>query len=149
MKFNMFLIIPLCLFLVACASSPSATTYSRDQVRTVQQVELGTIASVQQVQIEGTKSGAGAAIGAVVGGIAGSGVSNGRGSSIATVLGAVGGGLLGHTIENAATKKTGLELTVELDSGRLVSVVQEAEEPFRVGDRVRLLSRGGVTRVSH
>lgn len=149
MKRSIFLIIPLCLLVVACAQNPSATTYSRDQVLHVQQVQLGTITSVRQVQIEGTKSGVGAAAGTVVGAVAGSGVGDGRGSAIAAVIGGVAGGLIGDKVENAATKKAGVELTVQLDSGGLISVVQEAEEPFGVGDRIRLLTSHGVARVSH
>ena len=36
-----------------------------------------------------------------------------------------------------------------LDSGKYVAVVQEADEDFRAGDRVRILSGRGATRVSH
>jgi outer membrane lipoprotein SlyB len=42
-----------------------------------------------------------------------------------------------------------VEVTVLLDSGRYIAVVQEADEPFRAGDRVRVLSRHGATRVTH
>ena len=149
MRFKILLILPLCLIVAACAQNPSATTYSRDQVLHVQNVQLGTIISVRQVQIEGTKSGVGAAAGTVVGAVAGSGVGDGRGSAIAAVIGGVAGGLIGDKVENAATKKAGVELTVQLDSGGLISVVQEAEEPFGVGDRIRLLTSHGVARVSH
>lgn len=153
MKRKILLIIPLCLFMVACAQhraqDPSATTYSRDQTLHVQQVEFGTVTSVRSVQIEGTQSGIGAAAGTVVGGVAGSGIGDGRGSTIAAVLGGVAGGVLGDKAENAVTKKAGLELTVQLDDGEMISVVQEAEETFRVGDRVRLLTSHGVARISH
>jgi len=149
MRFKILLILPLCLIVAACAQNPSATTYSRDQVLHVQQVQFGTIVSVRQVQIEGTQSGVGAAAGTVIGGVAGSGVGDGRGSAIAAVVGGVAGGLIGDKVESAATKKAGLELTVQLDSGGIVSVVQQAEEVFRTGDRVRLLTSHGVARVSH
>jgi len=149
MKLKFLLIIPLCLFVVACGSNPSATTYSRDQALSVQQVQFGTIVSVRQVQIEGTKSGVGAAAGTVIGGVAGSGVGGGRGSTIAAVVAGVGGGLLGDKVENAATKKAGLELTIQLDGGGIISVVQQAEEYFQAGDRVRLLTSGGTARISH
>ena len=73
----------------------------------------------------------------------------GRGSAIAAVLGGVAGGVIGNKVENAATKKVGVELSVQLDDGELISVVQKAEEPFSVGDRVRLLTSHGVARISH
>jgi outer membrane lipoprotein SlyB len=47
------------------------------------------------------------------------------------------------------TKKQGLEITVKLDNGELRAITQEADETFRPGERVRLLSGGGVTRVTH
>jgi len=149
MRLKFLLILPLCLFVVACASNPSATTYSRDQALSVQQVQFGTIVSVRQVQIEGTKSGVGAAAGTVIGGVAGSGIGDGRGSAIAAVVGGVAGGLIGDKVENTATKKAGLELTVQLDGGGIISVVQQAEEYFQAGDRVRLLTSGGTARISH
>jgi len=47
------------------------------------------------------------------------------------------------------TRQKGVEITVKLDSGRLIAITQAADEVFRVGDRVRVLSGGGTTRVSH
>jgi len=44
--------------------------------------------------------------------------------------------------------KDGLEITVKLYSSRMIAVTQEADEQFRVGERVRVLSGGGATRVS-
>lgn len=149
MRLKLLLILPLFLVLTACGANPSATTYSRDQALAVQQVQFGTIVSVREVQIEGTQSGVGAVAGTVVGGVAGSGVGGGRGSAIAAVVAGVAGGLIGNKVENAATKKQGLEITVQLDSGNIISVVQQAEENFQAGDRVRLLTSKGVARVSH
>ncbi|MHB8759362.1 MAG: hypothetical protein ACYC5S_04470, partial [Thiobacillus sp.] len=84
-----------------------------------------------------------------VGGVAGSSVGGGRGSVIGATVGAVLGGLGGAAAEEAVTRDEGLEITVKLDSGRRIAVTQAADEEFRVGDRVRVLSGGGVTRVSH
>jgi outer membrane lipoprotein SlyB len=66
------------------------------------------------------------------------------------VLGAVVGGMAGAASEEAITRKPGLEITVRLDSGRMLAVVQEdSGEKFAVGERVRLLESGGQTRVTH
>jgi outer membrane lipoprotein SlyB len=100
------------------------------------------------VQIAGSQSGVGAAAGGAVGGIAGSGVGEGRGSSAAAVLGAVAGGVAGNALENKATTKDAYEITVRLDSGELRAIVQEADVAVMPGQRVRLLSSGGVTRVT-
>ena len=132
-----------------CASSMSGGAYSRGQARQAQEVQMGVVESVRTVKIEGTKSPVGAGAGAVVGGIAGSNVGSGKGSTVGTILGAVAGGVAGSMIEEGATGKEGLEITVKLDNGRMIAVTQEADEQFRVGERVRVLSGGGATRVTH
>lgn len=135
--------------LTGCAPSLSGSTYSREQARSAQTVRMGVVESVRQVQIEGTRSGVGPAAGAVIGGVAGSGVGQGRGATVGAVLGGVAGGVAGQAAEQVATRKTGLEITVKLDNGQLTAIVQEADEAFKPGDRVRVLSGRGVDRVSH
>lgn len=132
-----------------CASSMSGGAYSRDQARQVQEVKMAVVESVRHVKIEGTKTPVGTGAGAIIGGIAGSNVGGGKGSTVAAILGAVAGGMAGSAIEEGVTGKDGLEITVKLENGRLIAVTQEADEQFRVGDRVRVLTGGGVTRVSH
>jgi outer membrane lipoprotein SlyB len=137
------------LLLAGCPAGLGGKDYSRDQARTVQEVQMGVVESVRQVNIEGTKSPVGAAAGAVVGGAAGSTVGGGTGRVITTTVGAVLGGLGGAAAEEAVTRQAGLEITVKLDSGRMIAITQAADEQFNVGERVRVLSGGGVTRVSH
>lgn len=133
----------------ACASSNSGSVYSRDEARKVQTVKMGVVESVRTVKLEGTKSPVGTAGGAVVGGVAGSTMGGGKGQAIATVLGAIVGGLAGSAAEEGLTRKDGLEITVKLDSGTMIAVVQEADDQFQPGERVRILESGGTTRVSH
>lgn len=137
------------LLLAGCPAGLGGRDYSRSQARTVQEVQMGIVESVREVSIEGTKTPIGAGAGAVVGGVAGSTVGSGRGSVVGTTVGAVLGGLGGAATEEAVTRQKGLEITVKLDSGRLLAITQAADEQFRVGDRVRVLSGGGTTRVSH
>lgn len=132
-----------------CAPSMSGGAYTRDQARREQSVRLGVVESVRHVQIEGTRSGIGPAAGAVVGGIAGSNVGQGKGAAVGAVLGGVAGGIAGQATEEAGTRKAGLEITVKLDGGRLVAVTQEADEAFRPGERVRIISDGTTSRVTH
>jgi len=135
--------------LSACASGVGGDDYSRDQARREQTVRLGVVDSVREVKIEGTRSGVGAVAGGVVGGVAGSTVGQGRGSTVGAVLGSVAGGVAGQAAEQGATRQTGLEIMVKLDSGRLIAVTQAADESFKPGDRVRVLSDGATTRVTH
>ncbi len=131
-----------------CASGLGSRDYSRSQVRGAQEVRMGVVVDVRDVNIEGTKTPIGAGAGAVVGGIAGSQIGRGNGSIAGAVLGAVAGGLAGSAIEEGVTRQKGLEITVRLDSGRTIAVTQGADEYFRPGDRVRVLSEGGTTRVT-
>lgn len=137
------------LMLTGCAGSQSGSAYSRAQTRGEMLVRMGVVESVRPVTIEGTQSGVGAVAGGVVGGIAGSEIGHGKGSTVGAVLGAVLGGMAGQAIEEKTSKKEGVEITIRLDSGQIIAVTQEADEQFRTGDRVRVLSGSGVTRVSH
>lgn len=139
----------LSIFIAACASSNSGSVYSRDDARKVQTVRTGIVESVRSVKLEGTKSPVGTIAGGAVGGIAGSSIGGGRGSAIAAVIGAVAGGLAGSAVEEGVTRKDALEITVKLDGGALIAIVQEADEEFRAGDKVRLIENGSTSRVSH
>ena len=137
------------LLLAGCPAGLGGKDYSRDQARIAQEVQMGLVEGVREVNIEGTKTPVGAGAGAVDGGEAGSTIGGGRGSIITTTVGALLGGVGGAVVEEAVTRQTGLEITVKLDSGRMIAVTQAADEEFRVGDRVRVLSGGGTTRVTH
>lgn len=138
------------LALSGCASSLSGNTYERRQARTAQSVELGVVDSVRVVQIEGTKSGVGAAAGGIVGSVAGGQAGHGPvGRTLGSVAGGVLGGVAGAATEEGITRQKGYEITVRLENGRLMAVVQAADEEFRPGERVRVLSGGGTTRVTH
>ena len=131
-----------------CASTTSGNVYSSGQARQEQTVRLGVVESVRQVTIEGSRTPIGAVAGGAVGGIGGANVGGGRGSTVGSILGAVAGGVAGSMLEERVTRKDGLEITVRLEGGELRAITQEADEVFKPGERVRLLSGGGVTRVS-
>ncbi len=146
----------ICLLLTAaalvtgCAESKSGNVYSRDQARTAMNVTHGRVLQVSAVQIEGTKSPVGALAGGAAGAAAGSAIGGGTGKTIAMVLGGLVGAGGGAVAEEQLTKKNGLEITVLLQSGETIAVVQEADEKFAVGESVRVL-RGpsGTTRIRH
>jgi outer membrane lipoprotein SlyB len=111
---------------------------------------MGVVEGIRQVKLEGTKSPVGTIAGAAVGGIAGSTVGgNDKVTAIATVIGAVAGAVAGAAIEEGITREDGIEITVKLDNGTLIAIVQEATEKFTPGERVRLIESNGNTRVSH
>lgn len=139
------------LTLGGCTSNLTGDSYSRDEARTVQTVRLGTVESLRPVKIEGTKTPIGAGAGAVVGGVGGSAIGGGRGSVVAAVIGAVAGGLLGSATEEGFTRTQGVEITVREDDGSMRAYVQQVQENevFRVGERVRIMTVNGTSRVTH
>lgn len=139
------------LALLAGCAGPAATgnIYRAGQTGREQSVRLGTVESVREITIDRGQTGVGGGAGAVVGGVAGSNIGRGRGAVIGTVLGAVAGGVAGQAVERSTGYVPGLEITVRLDNGEMRAVTQEADETFRAGDRVRLLSGAGGTRVTH
>jgi outer membrane lipoprotein SlyB len=119
--------------------SMSGDVYSRERAQKVQTVEYGEVVEVRQILIEGTKSGLGAVGGGALGGALGSGVGSGAGSTIAVVGGVIVGALAGSVVEETATKQPGVEVTVRMDAGNTIALVQGVDPPVHTGDRVRIL----------
>lgn len=141
------------LFLGACATGGlTGESYSRQDTRQVQQVEFGHVLSARPVIIEGNKDSAiGSVSGGVIGGIAGNSVGDGRGRVLATAVGAIVGGIVGQKVEANVSRKQGQEISIRMESGETISVVQEVKDDrfFQAGDRVRLLELNGITRVTY
>ncbi len=137
------------LVVSGCATqSSSSAVYRADETQREQTVRMATVESVRKVMIQRDSKGIGVIGGAVVGGLAGSSAGGGRGQDIATVLGAIGGMVAGQAIENQANQREGLEVIVKYDSGETRVIVQEADLDVKAGDRVRVISGGGVLRIS-
>ncbi|MCC8403439.1 glycine zipper 2TM domain-containing protein [Paraburkholderia sp. MMS20-SJTN17] len=142
------------LAMSGCAvNSSSPDVFTASQAQREQTVRMATVESVRAVRIstnEGQPIGIGALGGAALGALAGSTIGGGRGSVATGIVGGIGGAVAGNAIENRVAMRDGIEITVRLDNGDLRAVTQTATgEIFRAGDRVRLLSSGGVTRVTH
>lgn len=137
------------LLLGGCAYHGGSADYRAYETRGEQSVRFGVVESVRGVRIDPRETGVGTAGGAVLGGIAGSNVGGGSGQVAGAIGGAILGGIIGQNIEKSANERQGLEVTVLLDSGKYIAVVQEADESFRAGDRVRILSGRRNTRVTH
>jgi len=105
----------------------------------------GVVEAVREVEIDTPSSGAGPMAGAVIGGSVGGSVGSGRGASVGAVIGTVAGAVAGEAATQVKTP--GLEITVQLDSGRVIAVTQPAGETFKPGDRVRVRSDGRTARV--
>jgi len=137
------------LGLGACAYHAGSRDYQAYQVAGEQSVRFGVVESVRDVRLGAPNTGVGGAGGAMLGSIAGSQVGGGSGQVAGAIGGAILGGIIGHNVESSANAQPGVEVTVLLDSGAYVAVVQAPDEVFRSGDRVRVLSGRGITRVTH
>ena len=123
--------------------------YTRGQVRGEQTVRLGMVETVRDVVIDARDSGTGTLAGAAIGGVAGSTLGGGhKANAVGAIAGAVVGGIIGNSVEKNTNDRKGVEVTVRLEDGKLIAVTQEKDEEFRVGDKVRILSGQGATRVS-
>ena len=131
-----------------CASF-APQDYGYSEARSIESVVYGIIESVRPVRLNEDHGGVGSAAGAVIGGLAGNELGHGAGRAVTTILGAIGGGLAGNAIERNATAQSGTEIVVRLDSGASIAVVQGASEQFETGQRVRVLTGRGGSRVEH
>ena len=137
------------LLLAGCASQ-TGSSYTSSQTRHASTVYMGTITHLNAAYIDNNPTGVGTLGGAVVGGVVGSAAGSPRwsrsGRTLMTLGGAVIGALAGTGVEKALNSKDALEITVSLDDGDTLSVVQELgaeERSFAVGDRVRVLRGSG------
>lgn len=143
-------LVSLSVLLGACAGpSNSGSVYNSYQTMNEQSVRMGTVESVRNVTIANPDSGVGTVSGAALGGLAGSEIGHGSGSGAVGLIGAVAGGIIGNRVENQVNNRPGFEITVRLENGELRSITQAADEMFKPGERVRLLSDGRKTRVTH
>ena len=149
-----YLLLPLLVIStinLGCSSNPYGDSYEVADTRKVQTVNYGVVISTQPVNIEGDKGGStvGTIAGGAVGGILGSKVGGGTGSTIASIGGAVLGGLAGNKAAQEITKRHGVNLTIKLNSGKIISVVQEVDPDmiFRVDQPVQVNQQGGTARV--
>ncbi|MCG8689085.1 MAG: glycine zipper 2TM domain-containing protein [Desulfobacterales bacterium] len=145
-----WVVIGAAIMINGCAPSKSGNVYTHDQTMRAQTVQNGTVESVKSVRIEqGDKPAAGTVIGGAAGGVLGNTVGSGRGRTVATVAGALAGAAAGAAAEKKMKTADALEIIVNLDNGKTIVIVQEADVQLYPGDRIRVItSPDGTTRVS-
>jgi outer membrane lipoprotein SlyB len=146
-----FLTILITSFLLqGCASSLEGDVYTREEAQKAMSFRWGTVETTRPVIIEGDRSAKGQVAGAVIGGAAGYGVTDSRTRALTSAVGAVAGAIAGQMAEEKMTRAQGLEITLKLDDGQHVVIVQEVEnvDEFTPGNRVKVISGQGKLRVS-
>lgn len=137
--------------LVGCVSETAEPMVPRAHVGVAAELSQGVVITSVPVTIEGDNSGVGTMGGAGVGGAGGVAAAGGGGTEaiVASAVGAVAGAVVGKAVEERVTRKPGQRVTIRMDDGKIIEVVQEAEDGiFLEGDRVNVAVGAGVTRVS-
>lgn len=103
--------------------------------------DCGVVESVQEVDVKGQATGAGAVAGGVAGAVIGNQIGHGSGKTIARVLGAAGGAFVGHQVERdvRSTKRYDIAVRME-EGGELRTLSQEQPPTWRAGDKVRVVN---------
>jgi outer membrane lipoprotein SlyB len=134
------------IFLISCAANPSPNTYTTPEVGVASKVDKGTVLSTRAVVID-NNSGAGGLAGSIAGGAGGAALGN---SASTLVIGAVGGavvgGVLGNAVDKGVNSHRGYEYMIQLQKGRIISIAQSDQIPFRVHQHV-LVIYGALTRI--
>ena len=140
----------LSIFIISsCAySSQRPDVVDRSVAQRAQSVTYATVVCIDRVIIAGDRE-VGAAAGAAIGAAAGQSVSD---SDIESGIGAVLGGLVGSAVGSAigdkATRKSAIEILLELDNGKVISIIQEESQyMYAVGQRVKVIKSSGKSRV--
>jgi outer membrane lipoprotein SlyB len=97
---------------------------------------VGTVESVRQETVQESGSTLGTVGGAVVGGVLGNQIGQGRGRTLATVGGAAGGAVVGNRMTSGTS--TIWVVTVRYEDGTTANIEQPSQPPLRAGDRVRV-----------
>ncbi len=139
--------------IAACSGleSRKPNTVKAGETQVMREIRYGVLLDVQEVYIEGDRkigAGVGAAVGGAVG-VSGTGSHSDGTRAAAAVAGAVIGGLVGDKVAAALSGKKGVELVIELQEGRTVSIIQEYDKDieFKAGQDVVLIGRGRGIRV--
>lgn len=155
------------------SSSPSKATYPVTHTGSVQRVQKGTVVSTRKVKIDGKATnlgrivggGVGVAVGAIStpvrstttisqpdpGTVVARTSSNANEHRAATAVGGAVGVLVGQKVEKVLTAKNAEELTIAMDEGETVVIIQESREPgFYENERVKVVTtRTGESVVYH
>ena len=152
-------LLPLTVLLVLAlctAGCGSRKSFPDGDIRSLKGVYYGTVIDVSEVMVTEDSSLAGpvlgGAVGAIVGsklsGISGSPLDGRRGSLLLTAAGLVVGAETGSSAQKR--RYLAMQITMELNNGKILVVVQGFDDYFVKGDKVRILHMGeGRARVLH
>ncbi|MDJ0655018.1 MAG: hypothetical protein QNJ40_12730 [Xanthomonadales bacterium] len=127
------------LLAASCAANGPNRSYPPGSIGASLKAQSGTVMAVETVIVEGNHSVVGTLGGAAVGNSLGRTVGGGSGRRVAGAVGAVAGAVAGRAAEKHWTRQTAAEVTVKLDNGGVIAVIQDMDASLSPGDRVRVL----------
>lgn len=140
-RYQLLLVLLALAVLVGCTNKYNPNVYSGNQAMQADKISYGTITRINAVTIKDENTGVGLVGGGIAGGVLGSQIGGGSGRVVGAVGGALLGAAAGALAEDEFQKTDGVQITVRLDSGGSVSIVQAAEgSNFSVGQRVRVIT---------
>ncbi|MEZ0575546.1 glycine zipper 2TM domain-containing protein [Halodesulfovibrio aestuarii] len=140
-RYQLLLVLLALAILAGCTNRYNPNVYSGDQAMQADKISYGTITRINAVTIKDDNTGVGLVGGGVAGGVLGSQIGGGSGRVLGAVGGAIIGAAAGALAEDEFQKTNGVQITVKLDSGNSVSIVQAAEgSNYSVGQRVRVVT---------
>ena len=149
MKNQYFYLLIALISSVGCVNTEyKPDVVSRSDAQKQSYVIIGNIRDINKVTIEGDRA-VGAAAGALIGGVAGKGVTDSETESdIASLLGGLVGSAIGSSVGSSMTKKDAIELLIETEAGKMISIIQEISSySFEKNQKVRIIKRSGKSRV--
>jgi outer membrane lipoprotein SlyB len=135
---------------VAACSHPSSTTYGDREVGQTIETAQGSVVSSRVVDVAGEPGFVGPAAGAAVGAAGGGVAVNGPASLLVAIVGGLVGAGIGYMAEKQISDRDGIEYLLQMDDGRLVTLVQnreDDEQPLPNGTPVLIQLNGQYTRV--
>lgn len=131
------------LLLTNCAKNLSSSDYSEDEAGAVKHTYKGVVIGARAVKVQGgdnlEDNKAGLIGGGLAGGLLGSQLGQGRGQVVGAVLGAAAGALGGSLLEKGLKSQEGMEYSVELKDGRIITIVQGRDNPLSIGQHVLVM----------
>ena len=153
------ILLPLTVLLVLalCASGcGTRKSFSDGDIRSVAGVYYGTVIDVTDIMVAEDPSLTGPIVGGVVGaivggqlgGMLGKPLRGSTGNLLLTAAGIVVGAETGSKVQTRRYRAT--QITMELNNGKILVIVQGSDDYFVKGDKVRILHMGeGRARVQH
>jgi outer membrane lipoprotein SlyB len=146
---GVFCCVLLALAAAAC-SHPSSTTYNETEVGQTIEMTSASVVSSRIVEVSGEPGYVGAGAGAAVGGVGGATAVEGPASLLVGIVGGLVGAGAGYMAEKGLKDREGIEYVLEMEDGRLVTLVQNREtdeQPLPNGSRVLVQQNGQYMRV--